>query len=807
MSDTDYVDNGGGITTLTRLLWESAFQAIVLHDDGQILDVNPTFCRLFGYSSEEARRLSITDLVSEPQHPSLLRQTSDPTANQVVEGVGRRKDGTYFAVEVATHSPERLGGRLALLMIHDIDPRRRAEERCGFYDDMPLMYIETLHTPEGPIIENCNRLFADQLGYDASEIIGRPIADFYDPHSRTEMLTAGGYQRALEGQLQAEERRLLRRDGTALDTLLRAKPRRAGDGTVTGVRAVYMVITEQKHAAGALQQAKSELEQQHARLRALYQAGQLVNSTLKPETVLDYLTDEAMRVTCASHGQVLVVNEQTGYFERRSLRGFSPDEAERAHTLHLSLYDGINGATYTTQQMARVDDVSTGPGYFALIPSTRTEMAIPLIQNGKVLGNLDLQSPEVGAFENVDIEYLTALADQVAIALANAQLFRSVEQARQAWEVTFNAMRDAIALVASDGRVIQVNQAMASLAATPQNAMTGVDWPAILDTFSCRATAGNCGLLEGPRSLKLCSCVHQREGRIFEIARAPISDEQSLGTAQEARRLYTIRDITERTQAEEKLRAAATQLAQSNRELQDFASVASHDLQEPLRKIQAFSDRLKLQYRHALDGTGQDYLDRIQKAALRMQKLLDGVLSYSHTSHRALSVTPVDLTVVAEELVRDLRRSLVERAAQIEVEPLARIEADRVQMRQLLHHLIDNALKFHQADQPPAIRISGRVVNEPPANGAGGVPGPYLELRVRDNGIGFDEKYLEKIFTPFERLHSRDAEGATGIGLAICRKIVERHRGTITARSRPGEGATFVVTLPLFYPLEGEEIP
>jgi PAS domain S-box-containing protein len=247
--------------------------------------------------------------------------------------------------------------------------------------------------------------------------------------------------------------------------------------------------------------------------------------------------------------------------------------------------------------------------------------------------------------------------------------------------------------------------------------------------------------------------------------------------------------IHHRIQAEDALQALNQELQRSNRELQDFAFVASHDLQEPLRKIQAFGDLLLNQYADALGEEGRDFLIRMQKASQRMHILINDLLTFSRVTTKAMPFTPVDLNQVAAEVLEDLETRLRQTGGKVEAGPLPTVEADPLQMRQLLQNLIGNALKFHRPDEPPVVWIGA----DSDGNGR-------VQLRVEDNGIGFDEKYLDRIFTPFQRLHSRGEYEGTGMGLAVCRKIVERHGGQITARSHPGGGATFLVTVPLSQP-------
>lgn len=240
------------------------------------------------------------------------------------------------------------------------------------------------------------------------------------------------------------------------------------------------------------------------------------------------------------------------------------------------------------------------------------------------------------------------------------------------------------------------------------------------------------------------------------------------------------------------------ELARSNAELQEFAYVASHDLQEPLRKIQTFGDRLKTKYTDVLSDQGRDYLERMQNAAGRMQALIDDLLTLSRVTTRAQPFKPTNLTQVVQEVLSDLEVRIQKTGGQIEVGELPVVEADPVQIRQLLQNLLSNALKFHQDDQPPVIKISSELLPEQEQRSTAGINTALrCQILIEDNGIGFEEKYLDRIFNAFQRLHSRSEYEGTGMGLAICRKIVERHEGSITANSLPGQGSTFIVTLPL----------
>jgi light-regulated signal transduction histidine kinase (bacteriophytochrome) len=238
------------------------------------------------------------------------------------------------------------------------------------------------------------------------------------------------------------------------------------------------------------------------------------------------------------------------------------------------------------------------------------------------------------------------------------------------------------------------------------------------------------------------------------------------------------------------------ELERSNSELQDFATIASHDLQEPLRKIRAFGDRLAERSAGVLDEEAQDSLQRMTNAAGRMQSLINDLLEYSQVTLRPEPPRPVDLGVVVTEVLSDLDERIRTSGGQVHVGPLPTVLASPFQMRQLFQNLIANALKFHAADVAPEVHIE--AISRGDWRGQKGRRDrvSVWEIRVRDNGIGFEQKHVERIFAPFQRLHGRQAYEGTGMGLAICRRIVAVLGGTITATSRPRAGATFVITLP-----------
>ncbi len=234
-------------------------------------------------------------------------------------------------------------------------------------------------------------------------------------------------------------------------------------------------------------------------------------------------------------------------------------------------------------------------------------------------------------------------------------------------------------------------------------------------------------------------------------------------------------------------------LGQRNRELQDFAFVASHDLQEPLRKIRSFADLLKTEQGAALSEEAQFYVERMYESADRMSRLISDLLAFSSVTTTDQPYESIDLKLVVKDALSELRGTIEQTGAEVTIEELPIIEADPTQIRQLLHHLVENALKFRRPDVRPIVRVYC-LPDEECAKSAGE---DFCCIVVEDNGTGFDEKYLDRIFSPFQRLHGNDEYEGTGMGLSICRRIVERHEGSITATSVPGRGSRFIVKLPV----------
>jgi PAS domain S-box-containing protein len=418
-------------------------------------------------------------------------------------------------------------------------------------------------------------------------------------------------------------------------------------------------------------------------------------------------------------------------------------------------------------------------------------LGVPLRTPAGIIGVLVFQHYEdKAAYSSHDLELLTAVGDQIALAIERKRVEDALRISEAQHRLLFETNpQPAFVYDLETLAFLAVNQAAICHYGYSRDEFSTITVRDIrpygdVPDLICKGSR-----VSAIKDSILAPSTHRKkDGSIIDVE----ITSHELVFADKRAEIVLVNDVTERKLADERLKIFNQKLQQSNRELEDFAYVASHDLQEPLRKVQAFSDRLKTKYSEKLEGDGLDYLERMRSAASRMQLLIQDLLSFSRISTKAQPFVAVNLETVTQEVLSDLEVKIEETGATIELKGLPTIDADPMQMRQLMQNLIGNALKFRQKETTPFISISAEPIK---SNGNG--LGPQCQISVADNGIGFDEKYTDKIFAVFQRLHGRAEYEGSGVGLSICRKIAERHNGSITAQSIPGDGATFVVILPL----------
>lgn len=359
-----------------------------------------------------------------------------------------------------------------------------------------------------------------------------------------------------------------------------------------------------------------------------------------------------------------------------------------------------------------------------------------------------------------------------------AELTTSREQYRELYE---NAPNAYVSADAESNRILQFNRKLPELTGFEPGELLGMTVAELYDDGGVpEQLAQRVGRGEIVDGFEIQ--IRRKDGQLrwVRLTVAPFCGAD--GTIVERRAIVV--DIEERKQFEASLAARSTALERSNAELQSFASIASHDLQEPLRKIRTFGDRLAERHSDGLGPDGAEYLGRIRGAAERMQVLISDLLTYSRVTTQANPFGPVDLNGVVAAVIADLEVHIEESGARIMVGPMPTIDGDASQLGQLFQNLVGNALKYRRPEVAPEITILAEDA------------GDAVTISVTDNGIGIDDKNKLKIFEVFQRLHGRDQFEGTGIGLALCRKITDRHQGTIAADGVAGHGTTFTVKLP-----------
>jgi PAS domain S-box-containing protein len=610
------------------------------------------------------------------------------------------------------------------------------------------------------------------------------------------------------------ECRLRNRDGTWHHMLVRWAPVLDEQGRLYEWIAACTDISDRVRVAEALREEVRITD-------ILHSIGMAVAAELDLQKLAQRVIDASTSVTRAECGVLFYTagDEGGAPVTMRSLSGHEAAalaEFAAPHHRELANHRGV-----------RADDVTQHPRFAADTAGSprpaspvRSLLVVPIVSRSRdVLGAMVFGHRDPAVFTSRDERVVRGIASQAAIAIDNAQLVRDLRLAQQrlAGQLGFtrsitDSLGEGLYAVDVSGRATFVNPAAEKMLGYTADQMGGKDVHELIHfkhPDSSDFPRDSCPLLSVIRTgdpvtvdedafirsdgstfpVSYTSSPTYEDGKITGAVVA-FRDETERKVAEAAMRRYSEeleRLVAERTA---ELEQANSQLLVSNRELQDFASVASHDLQEPLRKIQAFGDRLVAKVGPTLGVEGQDYLYRMRNAAGRMQTLISDLLAFSQVTTKAQPFAPIDLAQIVRDVLGDLETTIEQTGGKVDVGPLPQLDADAMQMRQLIQNLLGNALKFHKPGVAPLVKLYAETDDATDARGT-------LRLIVEDNGIGFDEKYLDRIFNVFQRLHGRGTYEGTGIGLAVCRKIAERHAGSITAQSALGVGSKFVVTVPL----------
>ncbi|WP_222845139.1 GAF domain-containing sensor histidine kinase [Vreelandella nanhaiensis] len=611
---------------------------------------------------------------------------------------------------------------------------------------------------------SCESVF----GYRPEEILGQHFSELILPEDRERTLAIFTKNLKLGG-------------GEA--PLFRNRYRHKNGNTVH--IAWSAVWSEKEQSVFAIAQDVTRLAQSEAFIEGQRHILEMVSTSIPLAETLNAICEVGETRFPGTRYSVLLVDKSG----KRLVHGASPslptDFIQKIHGMLIGPGMGTCGTAAFHQSLIVTEDIANDPHWeayctLALNHGLRACSSQPIKDSsGTVLGTFAIYQSEPQPPPKEQLEFINTYGHLASIAIERDRDRLSLEESEQRYRSLFDHNPNPVFSFDVEGNILSSNQSGYDLSGFTHNENVGKHFSefVVKEDLGRVQTYYQAVLAGEPQRYEVKIQTKRGDVKEMDMVSLPvIVDGQVVGV------FGVGKDITEHKAAEKALHTTLRDLERSNRDLQDFAFVASHDLQEPLRKIQAFSERLRLKAA-GLDEEGRDYLGRMNSAASRMQGLIKDLLAYSRIGTQSNPYSTLDLNRILEDVLQDMDISLAASQAKIDVGVLPSIQGDMTQMRQLLQNLMSNAIKFHQKDQLPQVQVYADTVAD-----------DQWTLCVADKGIGFDEKYLDRIFNPFQRLHARQAYAGTGIGLAIVKKIAERHGAKITATSQLGQGTTFRVT-------------
>ncbi|MGA2226275.1 MAG: PAS domain S-box protein [Syntrophobacteraceae bacterium] len=675
---------------------------------------------------------------------------------------------TFYARLDSIFIEDASGKCFARTSITDITDRKQAElevqAKLAIEQEFHLFVSEVsdyaifMLDPAGCVV-SWNAGAEHTKGYKANEIISRNHTCFYTPEDVARDWPRRLLQRAILEKRVEDEGWRVRKDGSRFwaNVVIAAV---FDNGRLRGFSKVTRDITEQARLVADLQQSESKY-------RELVQNANSVIIRWKRDGTLTFFNEYAQKFFGYSAEEVI----------GKSVNILMPEQGSAGGDLTELLQDIVN------HPERYVNNINEN----VLRDGSRVWMA----WTNQPIFNDDGQVLEI-----------LAVASDIT---ERKQAEEALRESKTKLEAALSSMTDAVFISDAEGGLVNFNDGFVTyhrFRNRDECSRSIADCPIYLDAYMADGHSATPEMWAIPRALRGETVNNTRytlrrkdtgETWTGSYSFSPIRDKDGVIIGS----VVVARDITEQQRMQEDLRKSrdelelrvqerTAELEQSNQALQDFASIASHDMREPLRKVISFGNMLRQKSGDSLGQSGNDYLNRMLHATERMQSLLAGLLDYSRVATAGGSLKEVDLSDLIGEVLADLEVRIVKTGGEVHVGTLPVISADPTQMRQLFQNLIGNALKFHKPGEKPTVHVSSV-----PNNDSG------CQIVVEDSGIGFEEQHLDRIFAPFQRLHGRSSQyEGTGMGLAICKKIVERHGGQITARSAPGQGAAFTVTLP-----------
>jgi PAS domain S-box-containing protein len=630
---------------------------------------------------------------------------------------------------------------------------------------------------EGKFLD-CNQAFLDMVGYTMKEIkeinfqqLSPKKWSKWDEKAFNQIMTKGYYDEY--------EKEYSRKDGTIISVNLKGWLMRDENGTPISIWVITRNITERKVA-----------EEKAIRKSGIMQG---INEIFKEAFIsknaeeLGYSCLEiAQKLSGAKFGFFGEVNKD-GKFDMIAINNPGWEECQILGTEAIKIIKGmeIRGMQFLPLKDGKslvFNDPSNHPqsvGTPRGHPKIMNLLAVPFIYKGKIIGQIGLGNKE-GGFDIYDQEAIEALAFAMIETLMRKRAEGSLKESELRFRMIFESKMIGALFWDANSNIIDANETFLNMVGyTRDEILSGtVRWrdmtPPEYQEQDDKALKEivETGVMTPVEKEYIC-----KDGSRIPIIMggASLPGETLNGVA-------FILDITDKKEIENKINETLVDLKRSNAELEQFAYVASHDLQEPLRMVASFTQLLQKRYKDKIDKDANEFIEYAVDGAIRMQRLIKDLLKFSRVGTRGKAFTSVDMNIIYKAVLKNLIYIIKETNAEISCDPLPIIKADESQMLQLLQNLISNAIKFH-GDKPPRIHLSSEVRDK-----------EWL-ISVKDHGIGIDDKYSERIFIIFQRLHKIGEFDGTGIGLAVCKKIVQRHGGKIWFESEPGKGSTFYFTL------------
>jgi PAS domain S-box-containing protein len=731
-----------------RGLLEAAPDAmVVVNQGGEIVLLNVQAEKQFGYRRDELVGQKVKNIIPEGFAERLIadgtRSAADALAQQIGTGIelsARRKDGSEFPIEIMLSPLESTEGTLVTAAIRNISVRKDAEKHLAQMEGRYRGLLEA--APDAMVVVNqggeivlLNVQAEKQFGYRRDELVGQKVKNII-PEGFAERLIADGTRSAADALAQqigtGIELSARRKDGSEFPIEIMLSPLESTEGTLVtaAIRNIGVRKDAEKHLAQMEGRYRGLLEAAPDAMVVVNQGGEIVLLNVQAEKQFGYRRDELV-------GQKVKNIIPEGFAERLIADG----TRSAADALAQQIGTGI-------ELSARRKDGSEFPIEIMLSPLESTEGTLV-----------------TAAIRNIGVR-------------KDAE--KHLAQMEGRYRGLLEAAPDAMVVVNQGGEIVLLNVQAEKQFGYRRDELVGQKVKNIIpEGFAERLVADALRSTEDALAQQIGTGIElsarRKDGSEFpiEIMLSPLeSTEGTLVTA-------AIRDITTRKKAEANLLQKVEELNRSNLELGQFAYIASHDLQEPLRMVASYTQLLSRRYKGKLDADADEFIAFAVDGASRMQRLIQDLLAYSRVETKGRDLLDTSSEEALQQALTNLRGAIEESGAVVTHGPLPAVQADEMQLIQLFQNLIGNAIKY-QTPGVPLVNVSAAK------NG-----GKQWIFSVQDNGLGIDSQYFEKIFGMFQRLHKREEFDGTGIGLAICKKIVERHGGNISVESKLGQGSTF----------------